>query len=848
MARDSLQRQIAIEYEAARQWAIRSGNPFRHSDESGVWEIERIDVNRPVYRRTHNLSAAVTTRTDLLHVPGLFETPVTGQGMMLGIWDGGHVYAGHREFDGRVTFGDSAPLEDHATHVGGTLVASGILAASRGMAPDAGLKSWDWNADAVEMLEAAAAGLLVSNHSYGPTAGWTFADLEGTGAQWYWLGDSSVNPAEDYTFGYYGRDASRWDRVAWESPFLLPVLSAGNDRSDTGPAAGPYRVLDAVTGAYRDETMETRFIAPDGGTEGYDSIAGQAVAKNVLSIGSVEDVVPGSDLRPQVSRFSSYGPTDDGRIKPDLMCNGESLLSTAMGSVDAYRLSSGTSMAAANCSGSLILLQQLYLDQTGVPLRAATLKGLALHTARDLGSPGPDYKTGWGLLDAAEAARHLQSRLRNPVAVVEDRLEDSVPSAMALVKSEAGPVRLTLSWTDRPAEATNPGAAGHRLPLLLRDLDMRLEHPESGETWFPWVLDPERPAGAATFGDNQVDPVEQIRIDEAPGGNYVLHVSVDRAPGAEGPVPFSLLVTGLTDRSRFVSVPALETLLEGSLVRISWNALGQARAGAFLLERARVPQNADFADSTLAFVPVDSVYAPASDDARFELIDASEAVGRFRYRLLFRAPPFEPTEEAGADVYVPVADHTGIQAVSATPEGVALTLTLQRVRADAHFMLERRTLDFDVFGEAVLGAPVPVSPSQFLARNASPTSASWLDRLPPARRYRYAVRATSMDGLEFQIAESDISVPAPRQAAWVSVYPNPTGGRFTGVFDVPEERTVTFTVFDVLGRSVVGPESQRLAAGRHSRHFDAEGWAPGTYYIVLDTGTSRRVHRLIRVR
>jgi hypothetical protein len=68
----------------------------------------------------------------------------------------------------------------------------------------------------------------------------------------------------------------------------------------------------------------------DGGASGYDCISQQGCAKNILTVGAVNDIVGGYSSPGDVvmSSFSSWGPTDDGRIKPDICANGVGLYSS----------------------------------------------------------------------------------------------------------------------------------------------------------------------------------------------------------------------------------------------------------------------------------------------------------------------------------------------------------------------------------------------------------------------------------------------------------------------------------------------------------------------------------------
>ena len=120
------------------------------------------------------------------------------------------------------------------------------------------------------------------------------------------------------------------------------------------------------------------------------------VAKNVITVGAVNDAVSGGQRDPaaaSMSSFSGWGPVDDGRVKPDLVANGVGLYSTDSGNDNDYRTMSGTSMASPNAAGTAALLVDLYRDRSGgsFPL-AASLKALLIHSRQ---RPRPaDHRSG----------------------------------------------------------------------------------------------------------------------------------------------------------------------------------------------------------------------------------------------------------------------------------------------------------------------------------------------------------------------------------------------------------------------------------------------------------------------
>ena len=151
--------------------------------------------------------------------------------------------------------------------------------------------------------------------------------------------------------------------------------------------------------------------------------------------------------------YSSWGPTDDGRIKPDLVANGYSLYSSYSSGTASYAYSSGTSMAAPNATGTAQLLLSLYTSmKPGEYMRASTLKGLLIHTADDLGTAGPDYKFGWGLVNAKAAADLICTAATNPASRRFSKIKSRRPHQSASTRStgmacrrsaprSAGPIR-----------------------------------------------------------------------------------------------------------------------------------------------------------------------------------------------------------------------------------------------------------------------------------------------------------------------------------------------------------------------------------------------------------------------
>ncbi len=529
--------------QEAEEWARQNGVPIRQVLPDGtIIEIMRLENGIPLFYITDNADASRTTQTERLYPGGTLGLNLTGSGYTrLGEWDGGAVRGTHQEFGGRVTQVDGdTSISSHATHVAGTMIAAGVDAQAKGMAYQANLRAFNWDFDESEMSSEAANGLELSNHSYGYITGWYY-----DGLFWHWYGDVTVDQNEAYQFGFYDSQAQNWDQIAYDAPYYLIVKSAGNDRDDDAPAPGTSHTHNG-SGSYTDSHYS------DGYDNGYDNIRSAGVAKNVLTVGAVNVVYNYDDASSvQMSTFSSWGPADDGRIKPDIVGNGVGVYSTVGSSDNAYSTYDGTSMASPNVTGSLVLLRQHYENtHAGQKMRAATLKALVIHTADEAGDyPGPDYSFGWGLLNVKRAANKITEDTYQNV-IDELVLNDGATYTRTITASGKEPLKVTIVWTDPPGTPVAP-ALDPPTPMLVNDLDLRVE--DGTNTYYPWSLDRNNPSAPATrTGKNSVDNVEQVVIDNPVAGATYTIVVTHAGTLTNGSQAFSLIISGMDE---FTSAP-----------------------------------------------------------------------------------------------------------------------------------------------------------------------------------------------------------------------------------------------------------------------------------------------------
>ena len=533
LAAQASERSAFAKQEAIR-YAIARNIPVSYTEEDGAFlELQRmLPDGTLLYYKTNNHDAAISTRTDHLNTGGSTRYKLDGQNMTAYVWDGGHPRVTHQEYHGlggndRVSIMDipaegGTSLHFHAAHVVGTIAASGVQPAAKGMAPHAKVNAYKWNDDISEAAIAASNGMLISNHSYGFNA--------------------TVIP--DQWFGAYQEDAVWWDYIMANAPYYLMVKSAGNDGEDNSSNGSPLLA-------------------------GYDKLSGASTAKNNLVVAASQDAAVDGDGNlnsVNIVAFSSQGPTDDLRIKPDITGNGWGLYSTYASSDNAYNSINGTSMAAPNVSGSLLLLQQHHNKLNGNFMKAATLKGLALHTADDAGPTGPDAIWGWGLMNAKKAAETI-TRSTYDSKIQELTIAQGQTITLTLIADGTEDLMASISWTDLPG--TQNTSTNSSTPALINDLDIRIQ--KDGTTYYPWRLT--SPNTNANNGDNNKDPYERIDVQN-PSGSYTLTIT-HKGTLLGGSQDFSLIITGLQADCSLASIPQDVEVedVSGSKATVYWSAV-----------------------------------------------------------------------------------------------------------------------------------------------------------------------------------------------------------------------------------------------------------------------------------
>jgi serine protease AprX len=476
--------------------------------------------------------------------------PYDGDGQIAGVADTG-IDVAHPDFQGRIektiargrTGANGAPGDvsdpvGHGTHVSGSILGDGSASGGelRGVAPKAKLvfqSLLDANGtlgglptDLGELFgEAYALGVRVHNNSWGAKTPSTYAiNSEEV--------DAFVRDHPDMLIliaaGNFGTGPTQNDRgcVDWLSigspGSCKNALTVGASRSDRTDGAFSTMTWSAFNSAFKD---------PLGG----ETVSGQPDA---------------------LAGFSSRGPCDDRRIKPDLVAPGTDIASakSSLAPIENfwgpypkqaphdphYAFDGGTSMATPLVAGCAILVRQYYTDvrkhaPSAALLKATLINGTVWLAATDSTAPKPgrpNYHQGHGRLDM-----RLALPAPSDPAFALEFVDDWETPAKSLVRTgqrrrfqftlpaAAPELRLCLAYTDVPGRA------------LQNSVSLLLQHQQSATKWLP---NPQLPDGFAGRPDAD-NNVQSIRVENAAAGTYFIQVFA--ANLLKPPQDFALVVT-----------------------------------------------------------------------------------------------------------------------------------------------------------------------------------------------------------------------------------------------------------------------------------------------------------------
>ena len=431
-----------------------------------------------------------------------------GFGITVMVYDGGTARGSHADFEDRLSVLDGSGMHYHATHVAGTIGGAGVAdAAYTGMAPAATLLSYGFEHDGAGVFLYSNPGDLEDDYDQAiNTYGAEISNNSiGTNTELYH--DCEIQ-------GDYGVTSNLIDAIV------------------RGSLGGPFRIVWANGNERQGSRCDIE------GHGDYYSVAPPATAKNHIAVGAVEH----SD--DTMSDFSGWGPTDDGRMKPDVAAPGVNVTSCGDGSDTDYRTLSGTSMAAPATTGCAALLMQDFKAQFPgqALLRNSTLKALLAHTAQDRFYAGPDYRFGYGSVRIRRAIDLMRTG-----AFLENTITQGITfSRTVQVTAGDQALKVTLVWDDYPG---TPNVT----PALVNDLDLRVWSP-SGARHYPWTLDPDHPGEPAVrTQENHIDNIEQVFVETPEAGTWTIEVHGHAVP--EGPQPFSLVGDGAMNVNTSISFP-----------------------------------------------------------------------------------------------------------------------------------------------------------------------------------------------------------------------------------------------------------------------------------------------------
>lgn len=450
-----------------------------------------------------NDSNLVRVQADVMQAP---PYGLDGSGVTVLVYDGGRGRSTHVDFGGRHVNGDTSSVSDHATHVAGTIGGSGAASGGvrRGMAPNVQLLGYGFQYDGSGTFLYTNPGDLESD--YNDAINNRGADISNNS-----IGtNTETNGFPCSIQGDYGLTSMVIDSIV------------------RGSLGAPFRVV----WANGNERQGTRCDVEGFGR--YYSTAPPAGSKNHITVGAL------NSNDDSMTSFSSWGPVDDGRIKPDIsgpgcQSGGDNGVTSCSSSSDtAYSVKCGTSMSSPTvCGVGALILQDYRAHYPGSPdFRNSTLKVLLAHTAVDLGNVGPDFQFGYGSVRAQPAVELMRAG-----NFLEAEVSQGQTFAVLVVVNPGDPVmKVTLAWDDKEATA-------NANPTLVNDLDLVVFDPSNNRR-YPWTLNHLAPsAPAVQTQEDHINNIEQVEVQSPPPGVYRVEVRGFNVP--VGPQSFSLCASPL---------------------------------------------------------------------------------------------------------------------------------------------------------------------------------------------------------------------------------------------------------------------------------------------------------------
>lgn len=388
-------------------------------------------------------------------IPGL-GYGLTGKGVKIGVWDGN--LEQHKDHTGRVVNREYESNSSHGDHVAGTIGGAGLLdPRAKGMAPEVQMYGWNFNTQSNGLSVQQERVIAAVNDGIELTSN-----------------SYGVNLTSGFNTGRYNTGDRGDDNVTVTYPYLLNVYSNGNAQT-------------AYPGGFNTSTKNS---------------------KNSLHVAANNP----NDL---ISSYSSFGPTIDGRLVPQIAAVGTDVYSLDYS--NSYQVMSGTSMATPGVTGTLALLYERYKNSYGEKPLASLMKALVTNTAKDAGNPGPDYKYGFGNLNGLRAVKVLDKKMFYTASVANGATYEKdivVPAGLVTLK-------VLLAYTDIGG---TPGGTS----VQVNDLDIKIV--KDGVTILPWVLNPTAPNANAVRGVDNVNNIEQVTLDNPAAGTYKIIVTGTRVP------------------------------------------------------------------------------------------------------------------------------------------------------------------------------------------------------------------------------------------------------------------------------------------------------------------------------